>query len=381
MDPSAATRRQNALCSRALAAEEGGQLAQAITLYRQAVAVDRRNPVPCLYLGHALERAGEEEAACAVYSLAADLDARIVNAWRGRVRADVAMRSRAANDAIRRWFTRQHRDAVAAWQAAHPDSDVSRIAAAIWCQTHAESFTFREARQRPHVFYVPDLAPLALIGHEHAPWLRMLEAGYAVVRAEYEAALEHARHLETPYLTRDSAPGGAAWQPLVGNTNWGSLHLYRRSQPNAALLAHFPQTLALLESLPLLRVAGAPREVLFSVLRAHQRIPPHYGLANTDATVHLPLVVPGPAALRVATHTVHWREGSAVAFDDSFEHESWNDADEPRVTLLFEAWHPDLREDERAAVAAAFEVRERWNASRERHLLAPGGEAAPTSTL
>ena len=29
-------------------------------------------------------------------------------------------------------------------------------------------------------------------------------------------------------------------------------------------------------------------------------------------------------------------------FDDSFDHEVWNNASSPRVVLLIDVWHPDL---------------------------------------
>jgi tetratricopeptide (TPR) repeat protein len=365
---SEAATRQNALCNEALAHEKSGRLDLAVGLWRQAVAQVPENPVPYMFLGYALEQSERDEAACAVYSLATDRDPRVINAWRGRARDDVALRSRAADRAIRRWFTQLHRRSLERWSATHAGARVERIRAAIWCQTHEGPFEYRHRAQRPHVFYVPDLPPIAVFDTQHAPWLSVLAEAWRDIRTEFEQAADRAAAHEQPYLDTASAPSGEDWQPLAGTTNWASLHLYRRSEPAPSLLALFPRTMEVLERLPLLELHGRPREVLFSVLKGGQRIPPHYGLANTDATVHLPLIVPGPAALEVAGQTLPWSEGAPLAFDDSFHHQSWNDADAPRVTLLFEAWHPALTSDEQAAVSECFAARERWNETRNRYL-------------
>ncbi len=48
-----------------------------------------------------------------------------------------------------------------------------------------------------------------------------------------------------------------------------------------------------------------------------------------------------------------WQVGEAWAFDDTIEHEAWNDSDQPRVILIVDAWNPLLSEPERAVVRAA----------------------------
>ena len=46
-----------------------------------------------------------------------------------------------------------------------------------------------------------------------------------------------------------------------------------------------------------------------------------------------------------------WRQGHAWVFDDTIEHEAWNDSDQTRVVLLFDVWRPELTADERELVA------------------------------
>jgi len=77
--------------------------------------------------------------------------------------------------------------------------------------------------------------------------------------------------------------------------------------------------------------------------------------------VHLPLVVPGDGGadaagrprcrLRVGAETRAWREGRALVFDDSHQHEAWHDeveggGSEARVVLIVDVWHPDLSDEE-----------------------------------
>ena len=60
--------------------------------------------------------------------------------------------------------------------------------------------------------------------------------------------------------------------------------------------------------------------------------------------------------MRVATETVRWREGELIVFDDSFEHEVWNDSGETRIVLIVDFNHPDLPEKERKRQEDNLEV-------------------------
>jgi len=46
-----------------------------------------------------------------------------------------------------------------------------------------------------------------------------------------------------------------------------------------------------------------------------------------------------------------WRSNEAWVFDDTIEHEAWNDSDDLRVVLIFDLWAPALDLAERDAVA------------------------------
>ena len=71
---------------------------------------------------------------------------------------------------------------------------------------------------------------------------------------------------------------------------------------------------------------------------------------------HLPLVVPPHCGFRVGNEVRAWEVGKLLIFDDTIEHEAWNNSAEDRIVLIFDIWRPELTEDERRAVTAIFEA-------------------------
>ena len=96
---------------------------------------------------------------------------------------------------------------------------------------------------------------------------------------------------------------------------------------------------------------GLPLAFALAWLLARGRFP---GKILLDALVHLPLVLPGPARFRVGNQERAWRLGEAWVFDDTIEHEAWNDADQLRVILIIDVWNPFLSEAERELVNTMF---------------------------
>jgi aspartyl/asparaginyl beta-hydroxylase (cupin superfamily) len=94
---------------------------------------------------------------------------------------------------------------------------------------------------------------------------------------------------------------------------------------------------------------------LFSILEPHTHIPPHHGMLNTRLICHLPLIVPDGCRLRVGNDVRLVEAGKMLIFDDSIEHEAWNDSDDSRIILLFEIWRPELTAAECMALTALFE--------------------------
>jgi len=55
--------------------------------------------------------------------------------------------------------------------------------------------------------------------------------------------------------------------------------------------------------------------------------------------------------------------GHAWVFDDTIEHEAWNNSDETRVILIFDVWNPLLSEAERALVTEMLGALRAYNAA------------------
>ena len=71
-------------------------------------------------------------------------------------------------------------------------------------------------------------------------------------------------------------------------------------------------------------------------------------MLNTRLICHLPLIVPPGCGFRVGNETREWEEGKLLIFDDTIEHEAWNESDQDRVVLIFDIWRPELSEADAA---------------------------------
>ncbi len=353
------------LCGKAFSLEASGNLNSAIKGYQDALLLNRNNPAPYLYLGYALAKRGDANHSNQVYSLAADISPNTINAWRNeQVSSDIRERSKHADESLRKHFSELHRKVVNSYKAEFPDAMVDRIYEAIWCATHDSEINYNRADQNPHLFYVPDLEPAAVFNASDYEWCGKLETAFETIKYEFLSLWNDPEISGVPYI--DSASQlDESWQPLIGSDNWTSLHLYKGTDSFQNIIDKVPNTHRALQDVPLLCTKGVPREIVFSVLKEQQHIPPHFGLANTDMTVHLPLLNLEDCAIKVCDGVYPWEEGKLFLFDDSFIHESWNKGADTRVNLLFAAWHPDLTEHERNAITRSFAERDAWNNSRK----------------
>lgn len=53
-----------------------------------------------------------------------------------------------------------------------------------------------------------------------------------------------------------------------------------------------------------------------------------------------------------------WEEGKILIFDDSFEHEVWQDADAYRLIFIVDVWHPELTSQQRRSLPAIWRMLE-----------------------
>jgi ornithine lipid ester-linked acyl 2-hydroxylase len=82
---------------------------------------------------------------------------------------------------------------------------------------------------------------------------------------------------------------------------------------------------------------------MISILSPRKHILDHRGPYKGVLRYHLGLVVPEDAEacrIRVGEDLRHWEEGKSMIFDDTFNHEVWNDTDETRVVLFVDVLRP-----------------------------------------
>ena len=205
--------------------------------------------------------------------------------------------------------------------------------------------------QQPTRFYFPGLPQRAFFERDEFPWLNELEAKTPQMKAELEA-MQGGKEQFSPYLdSGNNEPNFVKHLDIVDSLNWSAAYLWRYGKLDESITRQCPITMQALESAPLPFIAGQTPVALFSKLKAGVKIPPHHGLLNTRLICHLPIIVPKDCGgLRVGNQTREWEEGKALIFDDSIEHEAWNNSNEERVVLLFDIWRPELTEDERRLI-------------------------------
>jgi aspartyl/asparaginyl beta-hydroxylase (cupin superfamily) len=179
------------------------------------------------------------------------------------------------------------------------------------------------------------------------PWIRDVEAATDAVRAELLAVLSADQEGIQPYIAYGEGVPLNQWNELNHSRRWGAYFLWNQGLREESHLARCPRTVAALAGVPQVDIDGYGPTAFFSILEPHTRIPPHTGVTNTRITVHLPLLVPSGCRFRVGGETREWRVGSAWAFDDTIEHEAWNDSDLARAILIFDIWNPQLTALER----------------------------------
>lgn len=210
---------------------------------------------------------------------------------------------------------------------------------------------------QPHGLHLPFLPADEFFPRAHFPWLPRIEAETAAIRAEAEALLADPVDAGlTPYVAMPSGTPDNKWSPLNNNRAWSALHLWKDGRRNDAACARAPRTAAAVEALPLSDLPGRTPTVFFSVLQPGAHLPPHTGVSNVRAIVHLPLIVPPDCGFRVGGETRPWVEGEAFAFDDTIEHEAWNRSNRPRAVLIFDVWNPHITEPERALLREYYRV-------------------------
>ncbi len=169
------------------------------------------------------------------------------------------------------------------------------------------------------------------VENKYFPFLHEFTENWEVIRAEAQEVLKF----------REAIPGFQEISPdqyrLATEQNWKTFVLFgfgQRLEKNTQLT---PKTAEILENVPNLQTA------MFSILAPGYHIPAHKGVTKGILRSHLGLIIPKDrekCRIRVDDTITAWKEGEIFVFDDTYEHEVWNDTDEERVILLYDFDRP-----------------------------------------
>ena len=367
-----------------MAALQEGNAAAAVAAFQEAAAVDPQSGALRRNLASAHRVAGDDDAELAALDAALAIDQLDLVAWmrkaelhqrRGENGAAMAAWHGALSlaEPLKPWSgpLATALDAGAAFQA----QAVAAIAAAVDRQVLARRGDLDGTETRRFDAFVdialgrrrrfanecaglcyPFLPADEFFDDRHFPWFAELASATDAIRAELRGLLDDPGEHLRPYVRLDQGSPGNPWSGLDQSLDWGACFLYEYGEPNQAVIDRCPATAAAMRKVPGAELIGRAPNIFFSILKPKTRIPPHTGVTNTRAIIHLPLIVPDGCGFRVGGETRSWIDGRPFAFDDTIEHEAWNDSDALRAVLIFDVWNPHLSQREQQLVAAYYQA-------------------------
>lgn len=312
----------------------------------QALNLDRLDFGAQLRMAQLLQRTGQEQAALVAWNgveqLLAQQDGVLAPQVQAEVDAGLAY-CRELQDRI----AAEADGLIATGQDSWDETEKRRIAAFVDRALGRRRFFVNECMGLHYPFLPAD----EYFDRRHFPWLDELEAETGAIREELLGILDDPGDAIRPYVRIEEGAPASKWSKLDHSLDWGACFLWEHGEPNLPVHARCPRTAAALARLPLLRIPKRGPAAFFSILRPRSHIPPHVGVTNIRAIIHLPLIVPPGCGFRVGGETREWVEGQAFAFDDTIEHEAWNTSDQRRAILIIDAWNPHLSPAEREAIS------------------------------
>ncbi|HWX25525.1 MAG TPA: aspartyl/asparaginyl beta-hydroxylase domain-containing protein, partial [Vicinamibacteria bacterium] len=154
---------------------------------------------------------------------------------------------------------------------------------------------------------------------------------WSVIRGELEQLLEDLPELPNfQEISKDQVE-------ITDDDRWKTFFLYGYGFKTKLGSELCPATASLVEQIPGMTTA------MFSILSPGKHILDHRGPYKGVLRYHLGLIVPREkeaCRIRVGEEIRHWEEGGSLIFDDTFNHEVWNDTDETRVVLFVDLLRP-----------------------------------------
>jgi beta-hydroxylase len=166
---------------------------------------------------------------------------------------------------------------------------------------------------------------------ERFAWIEQIERNWEVIRDEAERLLEDRDELANfQDISKDQIE-------ITDDDRWKTFFLYGYGFEAKLGVEMCPRTAELMREIPGMTTA------MFSILSPRKHILDHRGPYKGVLRYHLGLIVPEQATqcrIRVGDDIRHWEEGKSLIFDDTFNHEVWNDTDDTRVVLFVDVLRP-----------------------------------------
>lgn len=320
-----------------------GDYKGALEALDQALAFNPYDFIALLSKGKLLELVGQSRLAAKIYENALKIAPRDAELPPAIKEASAAARDFVAG--AKQNYLRHLKEATEATRSEFGNEDLSRFDECLQIFSGMKTNYVHEGS----LLNFPRLPAIPFFSRRHFPWLERLEAATPDIRQELMARLREDQDRFRPYIQVPAGEPLNQWVDLNQSPSWSTLFLWKDGVKHD-VASKCPRTMSLLDELPLAFQAGLAPTAMFSALAPRTRIPAHTGSTNVRLIVHLPLVLPPDCGFRVGNETRQWKMGEAWVFDDTINHEAWNDSDELRVILIFDVWNPLLTEAELALV-------------------------------
>ena len=163
------------------------------------------------------------------------------------------------------------------------------------------------------------------------PWAAEVEGEWERIRAELEQIMERREELPSFHEIVTGI------KSISQDKNWKTFMLVGYGRESEENCRRCPETTRVLRKIPGMKTA------FFSILSPGKHIPSHKGPYNGVLRYHLGLIIPEPkekCRIRVHNEIRHWSEGDSLIFDDTYNHEVWNDTSGHRVVLFVDFVRP-----------------------------------------
>uniref|UniRef100_A0A1A7Z9T4 Aspartate beta-hydroxylase n=1 Tax=Nothobranchius furzeri TaxID=105023 RepID=A0A1A7Z9T4_NOTFU len=187
-------------------------------------------------------------------------------------------------------------------------------------------------------------------GLKAQPWWTPKETGYIDLVKMLEKNWKTIRDEALAVMDQDRGRFIPEEENLREKGDWGQYTLWQQGRKAGGACQGVPKTCSLMERFP--EAIGCKRgQIKFSVMQPGTHVWPHTGPTNCRLRMHLGLVVPPGCRIRCTNQTREWNEGKVLIFDDSFEHEVWQEADRYRLIFIVDVWHPELTQYQRQTLS------------------------------